>query len=258
MSPNAVCAAVSQASIVSDLSPHRILRESMIVALANLFARRLGSFASLPVPSGTSTIVIDGPDPDRILLAGSGVVIGYGTTSHALGIGGCLARFVAAGAERGVMLDIVPIDALLARFAPAHLTRIDLGGYAAVVLAVGVNDAFGMTFRNSWRRSLAATLNLFRDRMRPGSQVFVIAIADKTSSPLFHSGPSRRARSRGLALNQETEWAVASEPNVTMIELQMGDGFDKIQLYGASSYQRWARQLSPHVIEGLARGRSTG
>ena len=45
-----------------------------------------------------------------------------------------------------------------------------------------------------------------------------------------YGGPSRRARSRGLALNQEAECAVASEPNVTTIELQMGDGSDKLQL----------------------------
>lgn len=229
----------------------------MIVAAANLFARRRGSFASLPVPSDTPTIVVEGPDPDRILLAGCGVVTGFGITSHALGIGGYLARFVAAGTERGLTLDIVPLASLLVRFAPAHLAGLDLGRYTAVVLAVGVNDAFGMTSAISWRRSLSATLRLFRERMLPGSQVFLIAIADPTSSPLFRRGPSRRARSRALALNRETQAIVASEPNVTTIEFQIGDASDELRLYDASSYQRWARQLSPSVVESLVRMRST-
>ena len=219
---------------MTDLSLRRISRESVIVAAANLFAHRRGSFASLPVPSDTPTIVIEGPDPDRILLAGCGVVTGFGITSHALGIGGYLARF-----------------------APAYLGRLDLGRYTAVVLAVGVNDAFGMTSAISWRRSLSVTLRLFRERMLPGSQVFLIAIADPTSSPLFRSGPSRRARSRALTLNRETQAIVASEPNVTTIEFRIGDASDEFRLYDASSYQRWARQLSPSVVEGLVRMRST-
>lgn len=218
---------------MTDLSLRRISRESVIVAAANLFAHRRGSFASLPVPSDTPTIVIEGPDPDRILLAGCGVVTGFGITSHALGIGGYLARFLAA-----------------------YLGRLDLGRYTAVVLAVGVNDAFGMTSAISWKRSLSVTLRQFRERMLPGSQVFLIAIADPTSSPLFRSGPSRRARSRALTLNRETQAIVASEPNVTTIEFRIGDASDEFRLYDASSYQRWARQLSPSVVEGLVRMRS--
>jgi hypothetical protein len=234
------------------------MRESVIVAVANLVALRQSGFASsAPVPSDSPMIVSEGPDPDRILLAGAGVVTGYGLASHALGIGGHLARCLTAETERGVRLDIVPLASLLFRFAPLHLARLDLGCYTAVILAVGVNDAFGMTSRNSWKRSLAATLRLFQERMLPGSQVFLIAIADPSSSALFRSGPAGRARSRALALNQETKWAVASEPNVTTIELQIGDASDVARMYDSSSYRRWARQLSPRVVEGLTRMRST-
>lgn len=242
---------------MTELRPRRIIRESVIVAVVNLFALRQSGFASSPpVPSDSPMIVTEGPDPDRILLAGSGVVTGYGLASHALGIGGHLARCLTAETERGVTLDIVPLASLLLRFAASHLARLDLGSYAAVILAVGVNDIFGMTSRNSWRRSLAATLRLFQERMLPGSQVFLIAIADPPSSAVFRSGPARRARSRALALNQETKWAIETEPNVTTIELRIGDASDLARTYDSSSYRRWARQLSPGVVEGLARMRS--
>ncbi|MFM9919610.1 hypothetical protein [Lacisediminihabitans sp. H27-G8] len=241
---------------MNDPVSRRVLRESVAVTLTNLVAMRQGSFGSLPSPADSPRIVIEGPDPDRILLAGSGVVTGYGIASHSLGVGGHLARYLGAATGHGVVLDVVPLPSLLLRFAPAHFGTIDLSGYAAVILAVGVNDSFGFTTLSSWRRSLTTILGLLKDRMSPGGQIFLVAIADPTSSPLFRDRPARRAGARAHVLNQETRRVVRNEPNVTTLEFEIGDVSHEPRLYDASSYQRWARQLSPPVVEGLLRRRS--
>jgi hypothetical protein len=249
---------VARGSVMNDPVSRRVLRESVAVALTNLVALRQGGLGSLPLPEDAPKIVIEGPDPDRILLAGSGVVTGYGVASHSLGVGGHLARHLGAATERGVVLDVLPLPSLLLRFVPAHFATIDLNGYAAVILAVGVNESFGFTSLSSWRESLIATLRLLQERMSPGGQVFLVSIADPTSSPLFRDRAARRASARARAFNQETRRVVQNEPNVTTLEFEIGNVSHEPRLYDATSYQRWARQLSPPVVEGLRRRRSLG
>ncbi|QNE45631.1 hypothetical protein F1C58_00955 [Glaciihabitans sp. INWT7] len=128
---------------MSEPVSRRILRESVAVTLTNVVALRQGGFGSLPAPADSPRIVIDGADPYRILLAGSGVVSGYGLASHSLGVGGHLARYLAAATEHGVVLDVIPIPSLLLTHAPAHLRSIDLSGYAAVILAWGSTTPSG-------------------------------------------------------------------------------------------------------------------
>ncbi|QNE45632.1 hypothetical protein F1C58_00960 [Glaciihabitans sp. INWT7] len=94
--------------------------------------------------------------------------------------------------------------------------------------------------------------------MLPGGQVFLIAIADPTAFPLFRRRPARRAEARAHAFNRETRRVVQNEPNVTTLEFEIGHASPEPRLYDAMSYQRWARQLSPALVEGLLRSRSQG
>jgi lysophospholipase L1-like esterase len=239
--------------VVIDHASRRLIRESAIVFGTNLLARTPGVLASLPVPTDSRSIAVPGPDPHHILLVGSGVVVGSGLASHALGAGGHLARYLSAETGRGVTLDVAPIPSLLLRFAPAHLSSLDLGGYDAVILAVGVNDAFGITSRQDWRRSLTVTLRLLESRLPHAHQVFLLLIADPTPSPLFRRGASRRASVRAESFNAETTQLVQGNDEVTAVGFEIGPTVEAPRPYDSASYLGWVRQMGPSIVEGLAR-----
>lgn len=232
-------------------APRPLFRESLLVLLTNLVARAAGVPDSFPPQSDPRTIVVEGPSPYRILLIGSGVVPGYGVASHALGAGGHLARFVAAETRHGVQLDVAPISSLILRFAPKYLSALDLGGYEAVILAAGVNDAFGITSRRQWRRDLARTLTLLKSRLPPARRIFLISIADPTPSPLFRSRPARRAAARARIFNVESSQEVEGDPEITVIGFEIGRTSEKPRLYDSTSYLGWARQMGPAIVEEL-------
>ena len=239
--------------VMSDLAARRILRESVLVFGTNLVVRTAGIPASFPDPTDSRAIVVNGASPHRILLIGSGIVPGNGVASHALGAGGHLARYVSSETGRGVKLDVVPLTSLLLRFAPAHLSRLDLGSYDAVILAAGVNDAFGITSRREWRRSLASTLRLLKSQLPPARKIFMVSIADPTPSPLFRPRSARRASARARIFNVESSQQAEGDPDITVIGFEIGRATGKPRLYDSASYLGWARQMGPAIVEGLAR-----
>lgn len=239
--------------MVIDRAPRRIIRESAIVFFTNLVSRSAGVAASLPAPTDSRSIVVNGPDPYRILFVGSGIVVGSGIASHALGAGGHLARYVSAETGRGVNLDVVPLPSLLLRFAPTHLSRLDVAAYDAVILAAGVNDAFGITPLQKWHRSLAATLRLLKTSLPTSRQIFLLLIADPTPSPVFRHRPAQRASRRAEVFNSASSRLAVGHPDVTVIGFEIGPAADTPRLYDSGSYLGWARQMAPPVVEGLAR-----
>jgi hypothetical protein len=238
---------------MNALVARRILRESAVVFGTNLLVRTAGIPASFPDPTDPRAIVVNGPSPYHILLIGSGVVPGNGVASHALGVGGHLARYVSSESGCGVQLDVVPIPSLLLRFAPAHLSRLDLGRYEAVILAAGVNDAFGITSRRKWRRGLSSTLQLLKSQLPPARNIFMVSIADPTPSPLFRPRPARRASVRARIFNVESSRQVEGDTDITMIGFEIGRATGRLRLYDSASYLGWARQMGPAIVQGLAR-----
>ena len=70
------------------------------------------SWRSLPSPTATARIEVAGPDPDRVLLVGGGMTVGWGMTSHDQALAGHLARQLSVLTGRGVSLDVMAHDIL--------------------------------------------------------------------------------------------------------------------------------------------------
>ena len=69
------------------------VRKALIAPLVDRWlATSSQSWRTLPVPSGPPVAHTDGPDPDRVLLLGAGISMGYGMKSHDLALPGQLAR----------------------------------------------------------------------------------------------------------------------------------------------------------------------
>jgi lysophospholipase L1-like esterase len=198
-------------------------------------------------------ITIDGTDPDRLFLIGSGVMTGTGVSSHSVSIAGNLARDISAATGRGIEVDIVPISGLIARYAALRLKAIPLGTYDAVVVAVGINDAIIGTPRREWRNGIQAMLAVIESALPARGQIFLITIADPTSTPLFRTLPARLAARHALALNADSRAIAAAHPQLTLIDFEVGPIDDPSRLYTNVSYARWSHQLAPSIIAGLNR-----
>ena len=231
-------------------------RSRRIVAWTSLIARKVDAFDALPHPVGEPSVVVAGSDPDRILMVGSGIMVGTGVFTHSQGIAGHLARDIAAATHRGITVDIFPIPGLLLRHTTGHLAALNLNSYDAVVLAVGLNDALIFTSRAEWRRALVQTIATISELMPPRGHTFIITIADPTQSPLFRRIPARIAAARADALNTRTRQLTANQSAVTLISFELGPPENTARPYDRNSYKRWSSQLAPEIIAGLNRIRA--
>ena len=234
------------------------LRSRFVLVLTELVGTRRADLTNnLPYPADSPHVTIDGPDPDRVLLIGSGVMTGAGVSSHSVSIAGNLARSISAATGRGIDVDIIPIAGLVARHAAPRLRAISLRSYDAVVVAVGINDAIIGTPRRDWRHGIRAMLSVIESTLPARGQIFLIAIADPTQTPMFRPLPARLAARHALALNADSRAIAREHPHMTVIDFEVGAIDDPVRLYTKASYARWSQQLAPNIIAGLNRVYST-
>src|SRR4051812_19821667 len=118
------------------------MSEAVRKTLVSLFVERWlatsdNSWRTLPTPSGPPVAHSDGPDPDRILLFGSGISMGYGMTTHDLALAGQLARQVSERTGRGVQVDVVAGEDLTVENALKNLTVARLRELDVVIATPG-------------------------------------------------------------------------------------------------------------------------
>ena len=231
-------------------------RGAWVLFSTSLYARKSSLFSALPTPTDSPVITVAGPDPDRVLVAGSGVVIGTGVTSYDLGLPGHLARIVAAATRHGITVQAAPLPGLLARSARSHVEQLAVRHYDAVLLSIGINDALTFTSRSSWVASMSSTLDYLESTMAPDARIFLVAIADPSQSPLFRPTAARFAARHARALNAETDRMVETRPRVNILRYEIGAISDPLRLYDTKSYARWASELAPGLIKFLRTQRS--
>jgi hypothetical protein len=230
-------------------------RSSWIVFVTNLYARRSSVFSSLPTPEDSPVVRIDGPDPDKVLILGSGIVIGTGVTSHELALGGHLARLVAAATGRGIQVEVLPIPGLMVSFVHSYLSRLDLARFDVVVLAVGLNDALMFTPVRAWSRRMADALSIATNKLAVDGHICIVAVADPSQSPLFHRFPARLAAHHARVLNRATASIINGRPDASLIHYRITPVTDPVRLYDSSSYRGWAGEIAPRIIQILERSR---
>lgn len=234
----------------------RDLRGAWVLFSTSLYARKSSLFSALPTPTDSRDVVVAGADPDRILLVGSGVVVGTGVASYNLGLAGHLARIVSAATGHGVSIEVAPLPGLLARSARAELHQLAVRRYDAVILSMGLNDALVFTPRASWAAAVNATLDYLESTVAADARIFLVAIADPSQSPLFRPIAARFAARHARVLNEETARIVSSRPRVSILHYEVGAISDSLRVYDTRSYARWANELAPKIVNFLSTQRS--
>lgn len=225
---------------------HRLLRPFMEAAVESAL-----SLDGLPTATDAPVIHAQGPDPDRLLMIGTGPVAGIGVVSHQVGLGGQLARRISKLSGRGVDLTLDGAVSLTVEQGRERLEHHDLCGYDAVLFFLGSREAIGFRPMSDWKRGMTA---LVREAAERGArQVFVIEVPPIGSYP----GIPRRLGERMLRHIRRMNSVLASiVPNCAGTVLVPfaplpAEAFRRIG--AAAVYDHWALMLAPAIAPELGR-----
>src|SRR5690606_22954041 len=213
--------------------------------------------SSLPKPTDAPTVHVAGPDPDRILVVGGGIAVGFGVLSHELGIVGHLSRMVSAVTGRGVESDIIAEADFRIYEVADRVSETNLASYDAILLFLGVTDSIRHTSARSWNRNLTNLLEDFRDRMAAGAQVFVVGIQPVRQVTTVNYGVGAAAERHSHLLERESVRVCTRFPHATYVLFQ--PKLEHSDRYRTSAmYQKWAAPVAPPVAEALQRSHPMG
>ena len=210
------------------------------------------SWRRLPRPQDEPVVHAPGPDPDRILVIGSGAVVGYGVLSYDLSLSGQLARQVAAATGRGVDLRVIADPDLHVRAATSALAEVDLASYDLVVVTVGSLDALELLPNRAWRTQMGLLLDTIAARTSADRAVLLMGIPQLTElvtvPRVYRAAVARRCD----ALNRESSLLATTRPWVTYVQFAP-PAIDLMENASRDIHIVWARIIAPSVVSALAR-----
>ena len=113
-------------------------------------------------PTDSPQAFVAGRQSLRVLLAGSGPVIGWGVGSHDLALPGALARALAATTGRGVVVDVAAHPSAGVRRVAGMVRTARAARYDIVILSATVADTIRMVEPRRWGAHVAALLRQVR------------------------------------------------------------------------------------------------
>jgi hypothetical protein len=228
---------------------HPFLRPLMRMLLFRL-TREVNA---LPRPQDPPNGHASGLDPDRILLFGSGPVVGYGVLSHDLALPGQLARQVSAATGRGADVDVVADADLVAQNALERVRAVELWRYDAIVIAIGANNSLLLTSVAIWRREMEALLAYLDDTVPSGTGIYLVAVPPISSIDVFGGAMGWLAERHANRLNAETRRIVSRLDQVTFVPFSPLVKADWTRYRSAATYQQWASVIAAPLITDLRR-----
>ncbi len=222
------------------------LRRALVrPAVQAWLASSTASWRRLPTPTGKPTVSVAGPDPDRLLLVGSGIAVGYGAKSHDLALAGQLARLVSERTGRGVTVDAVVTEEMTGHDVRDLLSRKWLSSVDAVIATPGGLETLLLHPARAWRRQIESLLDHIRDHAPASLHIFIIGVPLlPTIVPMppvlgFLSHYSARR------INRELSKVCASRQHTTFVP------FVPTEVAGRTgtgrTYRLWAELIAPAV-----------
>ena len=200
---------------------------------------RRSSIAQIPRPADSTRVHSDGGDANRVLIAGAGIAVGWGATSHADALPGSFAGALTDLTLLGTDVDVVAdpwmrVTDVARVLADKKLWRFDL-----VVLTVGVNEALALESPARWRRQLGAMLSTVAALAAPATRIVVVGIEPVDSLAVLDGPNAARANAAAARLDSASREVCSSLSNVSFVSLASG----------SDNYPAAAEQLADSVIE---------
>lgn len=207
------------------------------------------SWRTLPVPSGPPVASSAGPDPDRILLFGSGIAMGYGMKTHDLALAGHLARQVSDLTLRGVQVDVITGEHLTVDNALKNLTVSRLRELDVVIATPGTLEKLLLMPISVWRARIEYLLDHFAESAPASLRVLFVAVPEMSKIVRMPGLLGWAADRSARALNRALEDACAARSYVEFIPFQPTERSGRAGT--GRTYRHWASLIAPAVAVAL-------
>ncbi len=196
-----------------------------------------------PVPDARAVVRIPGLHPFRLLLLGSGPMVGFGVLSHECGLAGHLARKIAAETGSGIDMDVVTGYELQAHGVPALLNDVDVARYDLVIVGIGTLDAVERTRLEDWSAQFEHILDVVQDGRKTALPVSVIAVPQISKLLQLEAHVARAVDQRVTELNLRNQELCDPRPLTTFVPFPLSGSIAQVTERTPASYGRMADAL---------------
>lgn len=216
---------------------------------ARLRLLRVGAVRQTLVrPADSPQAFVAGRQSLRVLLAGSGPVVGWGVGSHDLALPGALARAIAATTGRGVVVDVLTQETAGVHRVARMVRGAGAGRYDLVILSATVADTVRMVEPRRWAAHVTALLREVRGS--GAGQVAWLGAQPIRSLPPFDDEFRDFVREHAERLNRAAEQACA-ETGVTFLPLPESPKPEGGRHRSPADYLFWARWITDALAPAL-------
>jgi len=222
------------------------------------YRERFGVSVTRPV--GEPIAHATGLDPDRILVIGNGLAVGWGVRIHDLALIGHLAREITATTGRGSSVRTIADPGLGILSAARLLAGSNLTPHDAVIVILGASDAFDLISPRLWNKHMTVLVECLRAQVG-ASPIFFMGIPPISQIKFFHTRPHGVTDQWASHLNAITEAICYAAVGVTYVpplpspstgsasEAGVGQRYR-----GPDEYRSVARHLATRVVPILQTG----
>lgn len=157
-----------------------------------------------------------GLDPNRVLIIGNGLAVGWGVLLHDLALPGYLARALTAATGRGSEVRAHADPDLRIATAAKSLDGLKLVAYDAVVVLIGASDAFRMISPRRWSHQMALLLRALENGSG-STPILIVGIPPLSTIPFFRTRPDGLIDRWARHLNSITRKLCDAHPTIRYV-----------------------------------------
>jgi hypothetical protein len=188
-------------------------------------------------------------NPDRLLLVGSGIAVGYGAVSHDLALAGQLARRVSEVTGRGARVDVLVTEEMTGSDVRKALNRKWLTSVDTIVATPGGPETLLMRSPRAWRRQIEAVLDYVLDHAPASLHVFIVGVPPLASIVRMPRILGLLSNISSRRINVEIELLCKSRRSTTFVPFEPKDLAGRTGT--GSTYRQWAELIAPLVTAAL-------
>ncbi|WP_156155617.1 GAF domain-containing protein, partial [Frigoribacterium sp. MEB024] len=205
----------------------------------------------VPSPRGRPTYRADSPDPDTVLLIGTGPTHGFGVTSHEQALTGQIAKETSKSTGRACSVDYIGDEMMNAGSARSWIGDHDLSLYDTVVVMLGLNDAVMLTPLDGWQRDVTTLVTDLTRRVHPTARIVLVGVQPVRSVTRFNNPFGSVADRHAARMNDITERIAAQHPSASYFRLPPGE-LQPGRPHGCETmYRQWGTVVADRVAPTL-------
>ncbi|ROS52583.1 GAF domain-containing protein [Frigoribacterium sp. PhB24] len=205
----------------------------------------------VPSPRGRPTYRADSPDPDTVLLIGTGPTHGFGVTSHEQALTGQIAKETSKSTGRACSVDYIGDEMMNAGSARSWIGDHDLSLYDTVVVMLGLNDAVMLTPLDGWQRDVSGLVTDVTRRVHPTARIVLVGVQPVRSVTRFDNPFGSVAERHAARMNEITERIASQHPSTSYFRLPAGE-LQPGRPHGCETmYRQWGAVVADRVAPTL-------